>query len=113
LWFFRNFFLVCICLSLSLSVCLSVASFIAISTSHPFLFNFLLLIHPPILPTSVRFEVLMMVRYLWGWRQEILLREDVTYLPRLHGVRPNKSPNFPRLAYCWLFSPLFCLLGFY
>jgi len=72
--FLRNFFLVCFCLSLSLSVCLSVASFIAISTSHPFLFNFLFLIHPPILPTSVRFEVLMMVRYLWGWRQEILLR---------------------------------------
>jgi hypothetical protein len=27
-------------------------------------FNFLFLIHPPILPTSVRFEVLMMVRYV-------------------------------------------------
>ena len=76
--FFCNVLLVCfclsVCLSVSLSLSLSVASFIAISALHTFLFNFLFLIHPPILPTSVGFEVLMMVRYLSGWRQEILLK---------------------------------------
>ena len=109
-----NFLLVCFCLSvcLSLSLSLSVASFITISALHHFLFNFLFLIHPPILPTSVRFEVLMTVKYPLGWRQEILFKRW-HISTKITWRKTNKSVIFPFFAYCCLFSSLFCLLGFY